>query len=175
MFQGIDGTGVYVKSSAEIKLVDSIISADKLTARAESTVSSQEQADAAGTTSTADSGVSVAVVDSSSRAFVSGASQLNIAGELTIEANNTITIASTVDGAASGDSGSGATLAVAVSHADTQAFISGNDLSTITSGPISIKATTTSTATSSATSTAGGADENKTAGSTKTQRCWLIR
>ncbi len=151
-------------------MVDASITADRLNLVSNSNVSSAEQADAAGSTATADAGVSVAVVDSDAKTYISGNTQLAVLRDLVVQANNTINVQSSVDGAASGAAGAGATLAVSVIQADTQAYVSGSTTLSVTSESVAVSANTTSSANSSATSTAGGADENKTAGSTKTQK-----
>ncbi|WP_231602494.1 beta strand repeat-containing protein [Neorhodopirellula pilleata] len=167
-FNAFEGTGVYVKSKAEIKIVNTTVTADSLSAIATSSVSSDQEDKADGTVATGDAGISVAVVDSDALAYVTGTSTLTISGNVNIESVNTIGIQSSVDGGATGTVG--ATLAVAVVGADTRSYISGSSSIADGADSVTITATTNSTATSSATSTAGGAEENTTPGQSKTQK-----
>ena len=171
LFKKFEGTGVYVKSSAEIKIVNTKITADSLSVVATSNVSSAEKAEAEGTTATADAGISVAVVDSSAIAEVGGTSVLTVSGAVSIESSNTINIDASVDGGIKGTTVKGATLAVAVAEAETRAILRGSASITGGADSVTIKATTNNTAKSSATSTAGGAEKSATpAQKTKTEK-----
>ncbi len=160
-FDAFQGTGVYANSTADIKIENATITADSLTATATSSVTSdlQDKVSPGGNANT-DAGLSVVIVDGNARAYISGTSTLNVSGDVTIEAMNTIDIKSSVDG--STENAVGATAAVAVAVADTKAYI--GDSASISPGvdSVTVKATTNSSAASSATSTAGGAQENST-------------
>jgi hypothetical protein len=166
-YGGIQATVAYAKSTAEVKIVDAQITAGSLTVNASSNVSitAEKVTDGSESDSDVDAGISVVVVDADALAYVSGASVLDVAGAVNLQASNTIDVTSAVDGSAGG---AGAALAIGVVVADTRASIDG--AATVDAGSISLGAASNSALTVTAISTPGGATDDGDAGTTsKTQ------
>ena len=160
----IEASVAYAKPEAEVKIVNATINAASLVVDVDSVVSiaAEDSADGSDTDSQADAGIAVVIVDASALAHISGSSNLTITGAVTLNADNTINVASLVDGSAGG---AGATLAVALLFADTQAYIDGSSVvSAGSSDAIELHASTNSSAFSKAISTSGGADQNTSGG-----------
>jgi hypothetical protein len=158
----------YAKSDAEIRIVNATITAASLTAEADSTVTItaiDNTSPASDSDSSTDAGISVVVVDSDALTYVSGTSDLNITGALVLGAKNDIDVSSVVDTTLGG---SGATVAVGVLDVDTESYIKGS--ATVDAGSIRLTVDTQNSLAVVSQSTMGGATDNDSGTTSKTQQ-----
>jgi hypothetical protein len=166
----------YATSDAEAIVQDStIIASGNLTISAGSTISAAAilNADPSSSDGELDAAIAVTYGESTAVARVSGASTLEVGGDVKISADNIVTLSSVADGGTGGSGVAGAALALSIARGETTAYVDGtaalddsDDLDEADS--ISVTANAVTTATARAVSTLGGAQENTSSGN-KTQ------
>ena len=113
---------IYAQSDAEVILNNTAITADgNLSISAASNVAAKAilASDPSSTDDSFDAALAISYIDSAARAYISGASQLTVGGDVSLSATNTVTSVAMADGSTTGTAG--AALAMNIVLGTTQA------------------------------------------------------